>query len=242
MFGFLLRRLAVLIPTFIGVSIIAFAFIRLLPGDPVALLSGERVMSPERHAQISANLGDLMNRLVATWGRYDHSLINQNNRAVSGDAFTWLSDSTRAAMFAEASLSLTSNGDLRKKLWIGYLSAGVKVFGPMAVVGWPIALPVIGASIANMGLNIDQAVNGKTAAERKAGILGAVLSGIDMLFNLLVLKGPGTLAEVGPDPARLARRILLGSGLRPFRGGAGRGGAGRGRAGRGGVRTAEQRR
>ena len=57
MFGFLLRRLAVLIPTFIGVSIIAFSFIRLLPGDPVALLSGERVMSPERHAQISAQLG-----------------------------------------------------------------------------------------------------------------------------------------------------------------------------------------
>ena len=57
MFGFLLRRFAVLIPTFIGVSIISFSFIRLLPGDPVALLSGERVMSPERHAQISAQLG-----------------------------------------------------------------------------------------------------------------------------------------------------------------------------------------
>ncbi len=57
MFGFLLRRLAVLIPTFIGVSIIAFSFIRLLPGDPVALLSGERVMSPERHALISQQLG-----------------------------------------------------------------------------------------------------------------------------------------------------------------------------------------
>jgi hypothetical protein len=149
--------------------------------------------------QINDDLGDLMNRLVATWGRYDHSMINQHNRTVSGDAFTWLSDSTQAAMFAEASLSLTSNGDLRKSLWIGYLSAGVKVFGPMAVVGWPIALPVIGASIANMGLNIDQAVHGKTAAERKAGILGAVLSGIDMLFNLLVLKGPGSLVEVGPE-------------------------------------------
>src|SRR3546814_2805365 len=57
MFGFLLLRIAVLIPTFIGVSIIAVSFIRLLPGDPVALLSGERVMSPERHAQISAQLG-----------------------------------------------------------------------------------------------------------------------------------------------------------------------------------------
>jgi dipeptide transport system permease protein len=57
MIGFLLRRIAVLIPTFLGVSIVAFMFIRLLPGDPVALMSGERVMSPERHAMISAQLG-----------------------------------------------------------------------------------------------------------------------------------------------------------------------------------------
>jgi dipeptide transport system permease protein len=54
---FLLGRLIVLVPTFIGVSIIAFSFIRLLPGDPVMLLSGERVMSPERHAIISHELG-----------------------------------------------------------------------------------------------------------------------------------------------------------------------------------------
>lgn len=149
--------------------------------------------------QVSDNLSDLMNRLVKTWGVYDHSMINGQSRAIEGDAFTWLSDSTRDAMFAEARLSLTSNGDLRKQLWIGYLSAGVKMFGPMAVVGWPIALPVIGASIAGMGLNIDQAVNGKTAAQRKAGILGAVLNGIDVLFNLMVLKGPGALLETGPE-------------------------------------------
>jgi dipeptide transport system permease protein len=57
MLRFLFGRLAVLIPTFVGVSIIAFSFIRLLPGDPVMLMSGERVMSPERHAQITAELG-----------------------------------------------------------------------------------------------------------------------------------------------------------------------------------------
>jgi dipeptide transport system permease protein len=57
MLRFLLGRLAVLIPTFFGVSIIAFSFIRLLPGDPVALLSGERVMSPERHAEMMHRLG-----------------------------------------------------------------------------------------------------------------------------------------------------------------------------------------
>ncbi len=57
MFRFLVGRLAVLIPTFIGVSIIAFSFIRLLPGDPVMLMSGERVMSEERYVQISHELG-----------------------------------------------------------------------------------------------------------------------------------------------------------------------------------------
>ena len=57
MLRFLLGRFAVLIPTFLGVTIIAFAFIRLLPGDPVMLMSGERVMSPERHAKIMHQLG-----------------------------------------------------------------------------------------------------------------------------------------------------------------------------------------
>lgn len=57
MIRFLLGRLAILIPTFLGVSLIAFSFIRLLPGDPVMLMSGERVMSEERHAAIMHELG-----------------------------------------------------------------------------------------------------------------------------------------------------------------------------------------
>jgi hypothetical protein len=149
--------------------------------------------------EMSENLTDLMNRLVGSWGRADHHLINRTNQVLSEDAFSWLRDSTRQATFAEAHLSLTSNGDLRKKLWIGYLSAGLKVFGPMATVGWPLALPVIGATIASMGLNIDQAQNGKTNAERKAGVLGAVLSGINLLFNLPLLIGTGPMLEVGPE-------------------------------------------
>jgi dipeptide transport system permease protein len=49
MLRFLLNRLGLLIPTFIGVSIIAFSFIRLLPGDPILLLAGERGMTAERY-------------------------------------------------------------------------------------------------------------------------------------------------------------------------------------------------
>ncbi len=148
---------------------------------------------------LSENLTDLMNRLVSTWGHSDHRMINRSNVAISGDAFTWLSESTRTGMVAEAHLVLTSNSDLRKKLWIGYLSAGLKVFGPMAAVGWPVALPLIGASIANMGLNIDQAINGTTPTERKAGVTGAVLNAIDIVFNIPFLIGTGAQLEVGPQ-------------------------------------------
>ena len=52
MIGFIIRRLGLLIPTFIGVSIVAFFFIRALPGDPVLLMAGERGMSPERYQEL----------------------------------------------------------------------------------------------------------------------------------------------------------------------------------------------
>ena len=57
MIRLVLSRLAVLMPTFFGVSIVAFAFIRLLPGDPLQVMSGERVMDPELHARLMHELG-----------------------------------------------------------------------------------------------------------------------------------------------------------------------------------------
>ena len=57
MLRFLLSRIGLLIPTFIGVSIVAFSFIRLLPGDPVLLMAGERGLSPERHAELLKQFG-----------------------------------------------------------------------------------------------------------------------------------------------------------------------------------------
>jgi dipeptide transport system permease protein len=55
--SFIVKRLLIAIPTLIGVSIIAFALIRLVPGDPVTLIVGERGASPEVIASIKARLG-----------------------------------------------------------------------------------------------------------------------------------------------------------------------------------------
>ncbi|MDJ0968622.1 MAG: ABC transporter permease subunit [Kiloniellales bacterium] len=57
MLRFVLTRLGHLIPTFIGVTIVAFAFIRLIPGDPIEVLAGERSVSPERHAELMQQFG-----------------------------------------------------------------------------------------------------------------------------------------------------------------------------------------
>ncbi|MDQ0324684.1 dipeptide transport system permease protein [Rhodopseudomonas julia] len=57
MLRFLFVRIGLLVPTFIGITIAAFGFVRLLPGDPVLLLAGEHGVSPERHAELMHQLG-----------------------------------------------------------------------------------------------------------------------------------------------------------------------------------------
>ncbi|MCF5466143.1 dermonecrotic toxin domain-containing protein [Pseudomonas syringae] len=124
--------------------------------------------------------------LAQDW-RVDVRLINQCQAPVVGDPFVYLRDIARQVMAADAGQLLNSNADLRKQMWIGYLSAFLQVFGGLAPLGWPIALTLVGASLANTGLNIDQAVNGKTPAQRKAGVLGAILNTLYLLFNLPLL-------------------------------------------------------
>ncbi|MBK5944982.1 peptide ABC transporter permease [Rhodobacter veldkampii DSM 11550] len=57
MIKFLLGKLAWLIPTFLGITIVAFGFVRVLPGDPVLLMAGERGITPERYEQLMAQFG-----------------------------------------------------------------------------------------------------------------------------------------------------------------------------------------
>ena len=57
MLQFILRRLGLVIPTFIGITLLTFAFVHMIPGDPVMIMAGERGISPERHVQLLAELG-----------------------------------------------------------------------------------------------------------------------------------------------------------------------------------------
>jgi len=55
--NFFLRRLAALLPTLIGVTLVAFGLIRLVPGDPIAIMMGERALDEATHARLMHELG-----------------------------------------------------------------------------------------------------------------------------------------------------------------------------------------
>ncbi len=57
MLGFALRRLGLVVPTFFGITLLTFALIRLIPGDPIEVMLGERGIDPDRKAVLLAKLG-----------------------------------------------------------------------------------------------------------------------------------------------------------------------------------------
>ncbi|MDE3269104.1 MAG: ABC transporter permease subunit [Pseudomonadota bacterium] len=57
MLNFLLQRLGVFLITLWGISIVSFSLIRLVPGDPVLLLLGDRGADPQLYAEMKATLG-----------------------------------------------------------------------------------------------------------------------------------------------------------------------------------------
>jgi dipeptide transport system permease protein len=57
MLRYILNKLALIVPTLIGISICAFGFVRLLPGDPILALAGEHGVSQERYEQLRVQFG-----------------------------------------------------------------------------------------------------------------------------------------------------------------------------------------
>lgn len=57
MLRFALSRLLLVIPTFLGIILLTFILIHLVPGDPILLLLGDKVIDPVRHAEMLAELG-----------------------------------------------------------------------------------------------------------------------------------------------------------------------------------------
>ena len=77
MLRFILTRVSLIIPTFLGITLLAFFLIRLVPGDPIETLAGERGIDPVRHEQLRKEYG-LDQPILVQYGIY-------LSRVVQGD-------------------------------------------------------------------------------------------------------------------------------------------------------------
>ena len=77
MFSYLFRRLHILVPSFLGLTLVTFTLIRLIPGDPVEVMMGERNLDPAMHAAALERLG-LNKPLYAQYFDYVTSLLQGN--------------------------------------------------------------------------------------------------------------------------------------------------------------------
>ena len=57
MLRFIFTRLSLVVPTFIGITLLVFVLIRLIPGDPIETMAGERGIDPARHEQLRKEYG-----------------------------------------------------------------------------------------------------------------------------------------------------------------------------------------
>jgi dipeptide transport system permease protein len=57
MLRFLLTRVSLLVPTFIGITLLVFVLVRLIPGDPIETMAGERGIDATVHEQLRHEYG-----------------------------------------------------------------------------------------------------------------------------------------------------------------------------------------
>ena len=69
MLRFLATRLSLIVPTFIGMTLLAFFLIRLVPGDPIETMAGERGIDAVRHEQLRKEYG-LDRPVIVQYGIY----------------------------------------------------------------------------------------------------------------------------------------------------------------------------
>jgi dipeptide transport system permease protein len=159
MLAFILRRVGLLIPTFIGITIAAFGFIRLLPGDPVLLMAGERGISPERYAELMHQFGFDRPLYVQYWeflvsalsGDLGHSLVTK--RPIFDDFFTLFPATLElsiCAIFFAVILGIPAGifAATRRGSWIDQSIMGTALIGySMPIFWWGLLLIILFSGI-----------------------------------------------------------------------------------------------
>lgn len=225
MFRFILKRILMVLPTFIAITLLTFALVHLLPGDPIEIRMGERGLSPEVHQQMMNQLG-LDRPLYEQYFSYVNGILHgdlgksfRNNEPVLKE-FSTLFPATIELSFFALLWSLICGTILgviaavKKDSWISHIVTSVSLTGySMPIFWWGLILiiyvaPVLG--LPNSGrlppeVWIDTDTGFMLIDTWRSGEPGAFLAAVKSLILPAIVLGTIPLAIV----TRMTRSSML---------------------------------
>ncbi|KKC37954.1 peptide ABC transporter permease [Devosia epidermidihirudinis] len=147
MLRYILHKLALIVPTVIGITICSFAFIRLLPGDPILAMAGQHGVSPERYEILKEQFGFNM----PIWQQYlsyvwnvlhgDFGISLATKRPVLTDFLALFPATIELALFAmllAVALGIPAGifAAVKRGSWFDQLTMGVALTGYSMPIFW----------------------------------------------------------------------------------------------------------
>jgi dipeptide transport system permease protein len=147
MLRYILHKLALIVPTVIGITIAAFAFIRLLPGDPILAMAGQHGVTPERYEILKEQFG--FNRPI--WEQYFGYIWNilhgnfgislSTKRPVISEFLTFFPATIELALVAmliAIALGIPAGifSAIKRGSWFDQLTMGVALAGYSMPIFW----------------------------------------------------------------------------------------------------------
>lgn len=225
MFQFIFKRILMVIPTFFAITLITFALVHMIPGDPIEIRMGERGLSPEIHAQMMSQLGlDLP--LYEQYFNYIKGVFQgdlgnsfRNNEPVLKEFFTLFPATVELAFFALlwsliGGIMLGVIAAVKKESWISHAVTSLSLTGYSMPIFWwglililyvstPLGLPASGRLPAEYWI---EAETGFMLIDTwRSDEAGAFLAAIKSLILPAVVLGTIPLAII----TRMTRSSML---------------------------------
>ncbi|MFJ4457950.1 dermonecrotic toxin domain-containing protein [Pseudomonas sp. NPDC089392] len=89
---------------------------------------------------------------------------------IDGDLFQALAERQRQRSYDDADFLITRDSQVSKARWLGYLTTTLNLLAPLCLVVPGLAPLLAVGGIAQLGLGLDQAINGKTLQEKQDGV------------------------------------------------------------------------
>lgn len=147
MISFILKRILMVIPTFIAITLITFALVHLIPGDPIEIRMGERGVDPQMHAEMMRQLG-LHLPLPEQYWNYIKGIFQgdlgksfRNNEPVLKEFFTLFPATMELAFFALLwslflGIILGVIAAIKKESWFSHFISGLSLTGYSMPIFW----------------------------------------------------------------------------------------------------------